>query len=352
MLFFYNISELYHSMSKSIAIIKTNKFDKLNITKKNYYESVKSEIEQYVSIINVYDTQDMLVKMTETLLENKIEALTTERAYETENEIYEICHSLHWSNFDSINPESFDHTDEDKILEFPNNIANILTHNSLKAYGVAVLIKNTYDNNGVCSLSNITIDDIIKLIYKKTIFRGLKVNTNEEMYEFEYINNPIEYIPLQERPKYIGSTEVKVINRALIMYVDSLTEKELEYNKIASFLTGKTVYGDVFIALRQIPNALNYDDPEKPDYTDININTLINIVDIFKSPKSYKAFKNIDMDDEQEKHKPNITTFYSLINEYKEKSKEETQKRTLIKHPLSLNQEIKQYLSETLKKNK
>jgi hypothetical protein len=340
--------------SMSIAIIKPNKFDKLSITKKNYYEEVKKEIEQYVSIINVSDTQDMLVKMTETLLENKIETLTTERAYESNSEIFEICHSMHWSNFDSItiNENHTDHSEEDKILEFPNNIANILTHNSLKVYGVAVLIKNTYQN-GVCTMTNITIDDIIKVIYKKTIFKGIRLNTDSEMFEFEYINSPLEYIHIQERPKYIGSTEIKVIDKALIMYVDSATEQnELKYNDFASFLAGTSVYGQVYIAFRQIPKAINYDDPEKPDYIDIDINTLTNIIDIFKSLKAYNTFKNIEIEDEQERNKPKITTFYSILSEYKEKAQTETKKRTIIKQSISLNTEIRNYLSQTLKKNK
>lgn len=260
-------------MSVSIAIIKPNqvgfsieKKDKQNETNEYLTDTVEDYIEIRKEDINQSEKlMDIIV--TTLKLDDDIGG-NTMTVHEEPGFFYQMCFVSLYDEEPGNSEISNINKNIRKLKQ--NKIANTLADNTHSVFGSVVLMKTKIEEDLTTCNVNITLNDVVNVLYNKFIHTGLIVNTRGEIQEKTYIN-PIELFLNIEKEK-IGYYEYEILNKVLMLFVIKNGESEL--NEIGSKITHlsgnpeyfKDVYGTVFITLRN-----KIEDIRFSEHTYINI---------------------------------------------------------------------------------
>ena len=112
-------------------------------------------------------------------------------------------------------------------------------------------------DNGTCIPDNFTIDDIINIMYKKHVHKGIIIKTDDTFEEITFYNNPLED-KLKEQSNNYRYIELSLFKFNLIMYIQLYPVNNI-INKKATKLFGKgKIHGDVIISSLLLMTSLQY----------------------------------------------------------------------------------------------
>lgn len=167
-----------------LIIIKPNNFEfKIDLYYKNH-EKLKYDLSEYIELKEI-DFEDMMdVIVTETGLTPELVG-DTQTCYETLEYVYQICF-VGYDNNDCKNKEL-------------NRLSTYLNGDSI--YGPAILINSKISESYTCVPANVTIDDLINILYSKFVHKGIFIPNDEtdSIVEYEYLNHPLEYLEKEEK---------------------------------------------------------------------------------------------------------------------------------------------------------
>ena len=219
----------------NIAIIKPNNFlfDKTQ-------ESL-SQIKQYIELKEV--TQDTLMETIIDILNISSNIVSeTSMSYEDSEYVYQISHIKRNAKYN----KSIDTNQE------VNGIASYLVKGREEIYGIAILLCFKIMDNNKCSGYTIKLDDINRLLYKKIVHVGLKVNCDGAVEECTFTEDIVD-----KHSNYDKRIELSVLNFNLIVIVCS-KPKPNKINKKATILFGdKKIHGIVYVALLETSNIFS-----------------------------------------------------------------------------------------------
>lgn len=213
----------------------------------------------------IIDVLDMHLVNDET---NTYEA-TTSIIYQDDKVIYELCHII-----DDVSK---------KQDVSQNNISMRLTDTLFRVTGKSLLLKSniTTTNNIITSIpTNISIDDVIKLFRYKIVHQCVKINSDGNVDNIEYILNPLDWLnddKIRDNYKY---HEIRFADKIMLFFVQLKHDGKL--NEKATLLVNKQVYGDVIVAMRTETNDIRFSEYV---YYDITSDMLTKLVAMFSVPE-------------------------------------------------------------------
>lgn len=231
-----------------IAIIKENKISKYDYIDKEKKElkkeELKEELKKYVEIREIKNEDLMYTIVNE--LEQTPEMLgSTSMSYQDDKNIYQICHLDKTINVTGERNEI--------VKQSENGVCNILSlDEEVKDKGI--LIKSKINEKNICEMDNVKdIDEIIDIIEKSSIYKGVKIDTEGNIEEKKYIDSPEEIIT--EKNKIWYGLNIYIYKFELIIYLKLESQENNKLNKKATRLIGNyKIYGDVYIVSRKNEN--------------------------------------------------------------------------------------------------
>ena len=167
----------------NIAVIKPNNYIVTEVVPKNFeLDYIEETVEDFIEFITVDNTNNMMEIIVDKIQLTPDVMGHTTKCYEDDKYVYQLCHTV---------PEK-----SDEIASNINGVASHLGEGQLKIYGTCVLIKTKLLPNNTCESSNLTINDIIGVLQKKFVHKGVIVRTDESVDEFTYYRDPIEQFVL------------------------------------------------------------------------------------------------------------------------------------------------------------
>ncbi len=193
--------------------------------------------------------------------------------------IWESKHLLYAGYF--IDLSEYEETTNKKV----NMLGSQIVSHNVVGKLVVVKTKLSYEINNnnvkcVTETDNLTRYDFIKICESIYIKNGLSVKTDGSIADYSYIVNPLEHLILTD-PKYeehYRYHEFEFYNCVIKVILDIRSSSTTDVTNVpASFICGRIVKGDVFIAMYRKPEF-----NEHPPYISITKNILENIIKIRK----------------------------------------------------------------------
>ena len=230
----------------SIILIKKNDYNidkNINIEDISI-EKIKNDIKEYIEIIDVKNSSEMMNKIVELLGLSEHNVGCTSLCYEDNNFIYQLCH------FKDIKNKKED----------LNCLASTLTTSKETVYNNSVLICSRITENYTCETESVTIDSLSELIYKKFVHTGIYLESDNTISEFKYRYSPFEKMT-KEEIKNFQWIEVTIAGFVLKLYVQVIAKPD-KINKLATKIKGDSyIKGNVYITIES--HEFNYMDITK-----------------------------------------------------------------------------------------
>ena len=232
---------------------------KIGISIPNNYklnDSIKDLIE-----IKTITENDLMQTIIDSIKLNPEMMGETSTIYEDHKIIYQFCH------LDYNNPNT---QKDDNTL---NNLCSYLNILKEKVYGVCVILKFIIDKDYKYINSDIDIEELNDIIYKKENHKGVIIKTDNKIEEFDFKQNYIFETFGKDKIKDYACVEVRLLKYSFNMY---LNKHAKDYNLYASKIDKYAIKGDVYI-VGKIHDT---------EFCDITKDIIEKVLDIF--------FNNID----------------------------------------------------------
>lgn len=298
------------------AIISTNDIkyvDSDKVASRFEKDELESVLEDYIKF--EYNNDTLLDQISEIVQATENCHGSTYLCHEDESYRYELCYAI------------------DDYNKNKNGIGTILCDNRCKITNNAIVLKYKINTNEP-KLVDITLNDIIYIFRSKNIHKGIKIDVDSSVDEFQYFFNPLDW-KKYDTINNIKFHEFKIYDKILMFFIELKPEKD-QLNEISSMVYGKKILGTVYAALR-----LNNDDMTHVNvYCDIDKVTFKKLIDVMleynfgSSPKLADFTENnnfyIIINDEFNKYKKN----YDINKEKFSKilSSKSLNELTLLKH--------------------
>lgn len=225
-----------------IAILDSTvrNFERLNLKKEilEYY-TVKDVLKPHIKFVDVKVVKDVFEHMNKYVLTNSNDILNIADIYYTSEYIIQAI-------FLQSNKEN----------ESSNGI-NLLgsqLNNGYLCEGNMLLIKRNISNTKF-DYCDILLDDVIQMTIDTFLHKGVILRYDGRIDQYEYIYDPLEWTNHKETQENIRYHEFKLLNFILTFYVNKNEKQESsKFNKNASIIYGKKIYGDVILSLRDTEN--------------------------------------------------------------------------------------------------
>jgi len=197
----------------TLAIIKANptKFDREN-------HHLIEEIDQYIEIKPVkHSNLVQMIADATGMVPEKIQGEST-ICYQDDRFVYDLCF---------VDPESnhIPYTDDDL-----NCISSHLSLQNIKIYNTCVLLKSRIDNQQLSDPTEITLDDIKRLLRAKVVHKGIRLGVDDkEPDEFTFYMDPLEDVKEEDLPDY-GCIESPFLKFNFIVYFNINTMEVVSTN--------------------------------------------------------------------------------------------------------------------------
>ena len=179
-------------MPFNIIVINPNNFTISDfIPSKIKYDDILDFVKDNTYVIPINEPQEMMAIIINTLGLTPEIVGHTANIIESTNYIIQMCHLL---------------DDESTTVEKPiNEIANIFTKGLTQPErkdiikGPVVCMKTSIDANDTYQIDSVTVNDLAMLLYRNCVKRGIVLNKNSSIDEFEYVAEPVEFMTLDEK---------------------------------------------------------------------------------------------------------------------------------------------------------
>ena len=278
----------------NLAIIKKNKvgIDMEKISDESSsspFEYLKDLIKDNISFVTVESTDEMMHLIVSTINLNGDRIASTTHCHEESDNIYQICH---------LNPKRNNLPENQDDI---NYLASFLTTGRELVYGDAVYIKSIITENGTCMPTDIGVDEIVNILYRKIRPVCVLMKTDGTIHEIKFLNNPFSD-SLNRDISDFDLIEVPILEHNVILYFEkSPNDKTL--NKKASRLIGTSkVRGDVIVVLMETENS----------FGSINKSLIDNLLVVSSGDMS-----NRDITDEERHKDETINGLSVIINKHR-----------------------------------
>lgn len=271
--------------SFNIAIIQPNDY----IPTVYDTEKLKHDLEDYIKIVKVSDTQEMMEVVIKSINLTTKQTGHTTKCFESERHMYDMCHTIQDKNYKGKDV---------------NYIASRLVYGRLNIYGNSVFIKSKINTDGTCSTDNLTIDDITEIYRSKFVHKAVLINSDDKINEITYVSNPTERLTPKEIENIKG-LEYQFLNYVIGMYIYLLPPNTIT-NKDASLISYKHVVGPVIVTLRTIDG----------DIIDITQELYTQIITVMKNGSYSRNFATDESVDpvRDKSGKQVISNFYTILS--------------------------------------
>lgn len=286
---------------KKIAIIDINdlKYNELEMVHSNFTrEKINDLLLDYITLKDVSNEDEMMqVVIDEVVGENNdypIHTATTKNIY---HDLYLTCHI-------SPSKEMYEEF-KSKSIKF-NGIASYFSDIGLKIYGKAVLFKLDTKNDAYKLLS-ITMDEIVDIFISKFVHKGVILNLDGSIDEFNFIFNPVDWISPNEINKY-KFYETEILGKVLMLFFDTTSTVIND--------TGNIIYpsikGKVIIGMRDQYSDMN---DISVKYEDLDIDTFKKIIKLCSDSTQTRNLTDEENTDGQFVNgKRRYNNFYKILN--------------------------------------
>lgn len=222
-------------MTFKIAVIKPNEY-KIDDVRNLSIEQIKNDIQDYIEFIDVNTPNEMMEQIV-TYLKQTHELLgDCSLCYNDINNIYQMCFLSKKDN----------HLDETEPI---NGLASYFTDEGREIYGNTVMMNSLITDNGTCTTGTLSLDDIVNILYKRSVHKGSIIKTDGTVNEITFYSNPLEDLSKETVDNY-RYIELPLFKFNLIAYIQ-LQPTNNVINKKATRLVGSgRVFGDIIIASR------------------------------------------------------------------------------------------------------
>lgn len=223
----------------NIAIIKPNNFG--NGNEFLSFEQIKNMCSNLIELKNV--SVDNMMEFIVTNIDMKNDVIgDTISCYENSEYVFQMCFIHHTDGMEN------------------NGVASYLCYDNRCIYGTVAVIKYRINDKYVCENDNINIDDIINIINKKYIHKGVKITVDNKIILFEYKNHPLESF---DNANYL-SADIVILSQQYMFFIENEPEND-KINEIATRLAGNNlIKGNVIIASLATTNI----------YSDTDVDTI------------------------------------------------------------------------------
>ena len=295
-----------------IGIIRPNnlQYKETDYYKNNFdIEKLADKLEDYIEFKKIeLLTDDLMETIGKTLYEG-IEgthkyAIHTGIVLNEHNIMYQICH-IYFTN------DVYEEIKNKKLKMEYNGICTYLTDMKAPVFGNAVIFKIGTSLNGSKLLSMFE-SEICDIYRKKFIHKGIKITTNGDISETEYIFNPVDWINSTDIKTY-KFVECEILNKIIMLFYDcNNMDNADKLNTYGTSIYGKPLYGDLVIGLRDKEEEmpLHYDISNSVSrYTDLTKDTMNAIIKVFHEKKQDKNLTK----EEDEAEKNHYGNFHSIL---------------------------------------
>jgi hypothetical protein len=202
------------------------------------YYPVKDALKSHIKFVDVNKIKDIFDSMNKNVIKENNDIVNIADIYYTSEYIIQ---ALFLQSND-------DHTSKEiNLLGSQLNNGNLCESNML-------LIKRNITNDKFDYI-DITLDDIIQMVIDTFLHKGVILRHNGHIDQYEYIYDPLEWTIQKETHENIRYHEFKLLNFIMTFYVNKNEKQEsVKFNKNASVIYGKKIYGDVILSLRDTEN--------------------------------------------------------------------------------------------------
>lgn len=232
-----------------IAIINKNKsvinfnitFTNIDDVKQSIYNDITNNILQNISLKTLPDnSQNTFCKALCEYIDSS-QVISTYNVYYTDEYLYQLIYI-----------EVDKQCCNDETL---NYLGTQLTNGSYCIDNV-IIIKNKILNDNSTELVSITKEDLLNLMCNTIIKKGVIVEPDNTIKEFEYINSPLEKYSYDLIKKMFRYLEIKLYNCILEVYykIDDVSNK---LNINGSYICNKKVNDTIALAISYCDNSNN-----------------------------------------------------------------------------------------------
>jgi hypothetical protein len=215
---------------------------------------LKKDIEDYITTVEIKDELDLIMKIIEVTKGTSEMMLYTTNIYEESEYIYQMCHLSTYTECketEIINK---------KIISLKKNgISNILCDNMYDIYGKSIVLKYKINSDNTVSIVNLDFNDFLKLFTNKKINKGVYISANGDLNDFEYVGNPLSWIPVEKIENY-RYYEKEIMGKIFMFFIEVKPSIDI-VNKFASSLYNSLIKGNIFISVRNKIEDVNITEP-------------------------------------------------------------------------------------------
>lgn len=265
-----------------IAIIRTNNFG--NSDDFLTTEQIKNECNNFihiknVSVENMMETIVIDIKMSSDVIGDTISC------YEDDIYVYQMCYVQHTDNIEK------------------NGVASYLCYDNRIIYGNVAIIKYKINDDYVCENNSIIFDDIINIINKKYIHKGVKITLDNKIIPFEYKKHPLESI---DKPDNYLSADIVILSQQYVFFIENEPEND-KTNEIATRLAGNNlIKGNVIIVSLATTNI----------YSDTDINTIKKLSKVLYGKINNRELSGIELKNREKDDNNNfiVMNHHTILN--------------------------------------
>lgn len=196
--------------------------------------------------------------------------LFTTNIFEDKSTIYQM---IHISLYDENSQDIIEINKKIKLLG-KNNIASLFSNNDYKIYGNVIILKyKINETTNEVSPQLISFNDIINIFKNKKIFKGVMIKSNNSVETIDYLGNPLTVL------KHAFRYYEKEMLGYVFMFFIEINPIDNIFNPIATKLynitLNESIYGNVFISVRQKCNDIRYDIPKFINIDESQINKIV-----------------------------------------------------------------------------
>lgn len=154
---------------------------------------------------------------------------STSMCYENEKYVYQMCHLNLEDNGQKNDENNF------------NQIASQLA--STDVYGNAIMIASEISENNQCVSKTIKLDEIIKIFKSKIVHKGIKIDTNNNISEFNFYKDPMEFYSKEDVTNFQWM-ELPIFNFNFIVFMQ-VNPQPNTINKLMTKIVGRHIINGI-----------------------------------------------------------------------------------------------------------
>ena len=199
---------------------------------------LKDNIEEYVSFTKLNTIYDLFNLIQNVVNPTDKHIVNIEDLYYTSDYVYQAIFKM------VAKDGSYT-----MLIEDSNKLATQMLGEKHIVDGNMIIIKRSIINNDFL-YEDITFEDITTILRSQFLHKAIIIKPNEQIEEQYYVYNPLEINFDQSHLDNSRYHEFKFLEYRLFFHVDINAEQTNDnFNKIASVIYGKQIYGNVLISL-------------------------------------------------------------------------------------------------------